>query len=89
MLEKKLFRKKVGNNENTISNAVCVFKDYIDCIVPNEFKENFICQIQFKLKNIFSSIYFIFFPYYYNNFYIFCFMFFLYFLKYFFLSIIY
>ena len=38
-VSKKIISKKVGTTENTISNAVCVLKEYIDCIVPNEFKQ--------------------------------------------------
>ena len=38
-VSKKIISKKVGTTENTISNAVCVLKEYIDCIVPSEFKE--------------------------------------------------
>ena len=38
-VSKKIISKKVGTTENTISNAVCVLKEYIDCIVPGEFKQ--------------------------------------------------
>ena len=38
-VSKKIISKKVGTTENTISNAVCVLKEYIDCIVPSGFKE--------------------------------------------------
>ena len=38
-VSKKIISKKVGTTENTISNAVCVLKEYIDCIVPSEFKQ--------------------------------------------------
>ncbi len=38
-VSKKIISKKVGTTENTISNAVCVLKEYIDCIVPSEFTE--------------------------------------------------
>ena len=36
---KKIISKKVGTTENTISSAFCILKEYIDSIVPNEFKD--------------------------------------------------
>ena len=37
---KKIISKKVRTTENTINNAYCVLKDYIDCIVPSEYKND-------------------------------------------------
>ena len=36
---KKIISKKVGTTENTISSAFCILKEYIDSIVPIEFKD--------------------------------------------------
>ena len=36
---KKNISKKVGTTENTISSAFCILKEYIDSIVPIEFKD--------------------------------------------------